>query len=75
MSDAEQFHAEHERAALEKQAAIYRAMTPRQRIGQAMRMNQTMRKLLAAGFRMRNPGWTDAQVSNAVAERILYART
>jgi hypothetical protein len=66
---------DHERAALAHQAAVYRAMTPQQRITQALRMNATMRRLLALGFKSRNPDWTDAQISRAVADRILYART
>lgn len=65
----------HVRAAHAYQAAIYRAMTPQQRMQQALRMNRSMRSLLAAGFRMRNPVWTEAQVARAVADRILYART
>jgi hypothetical protein len=34
--------ADHLRAAHERQVAIYRAMTPQQRLEQAMRMNQSM---------------------------------
>lgn len=66
---------DHLRVAHERQLAIYRAMTPRQRLEQAMRMNQAMRELMAAGFRDRNPTWTEPQVKRAVAERILYACT
>jgi len=55
--------------------AIYRAMTPQERLQQALRMNRTMRELLAAGFRERHPSWTDAQIKRAVAERVLHART
>jgi hypothetical protein len=66
---------EHERAAQAYQAAIYRAMTPQQRIAQALSMNATMRRLLALGFQNRHPDWTDAQIRRAVADRILYART
>ncbi len=65
----------HERAAHAHQAAIYRAMTPQQRIEQALRMNATMRRLLELGFKNRHPDWTDAQIRRAVADRILYART
>jgi len=65
----------HEHAAQAYQAAIYRAMTPQQRIAQALRMNATMRRLLALGFQSRHPEWTEAEVRRAVAERILYART
>ena len=75
MSAYEQLHAEHERVAHEKQVAIYRNMTPQQRLDQAMRMNEEMRELMAAGFRARHPDWTDSQIKKAVAERILYART
>ena len=66
---------DHERAAQAHQAAIYRAMTPQQRMTQALRMNATMRRLLALGFKSRHPDWTDAQINRAVADRILYART
>lgn len=67
--------ADHLRRAHERQVAIYRAMTPQQRLEQAVRMNQSMRELMAAGFRDRNPTWTETEVRRAVAERILYART
>ena len=63
------------RTAHERQVAIYRAITPQQRLEQATRMNQSMRELMAAGFRDRNPTWTEPEVRRAVAERILYART
>lgn len=66
---------EHERAAHAHQAAIFRAMTPQQRIGYALRMNATMRRLLALGFQSRHPDWSEAQICRAVADRILYART
>lgn len=66
---------DHERVALERQAAIYRAMTPQQRIEQALRMNRRMRELMAAGFRQRNPDWTEEKVRRAVADRILHACT
>ncbi len=65
----------HELAARERQVAICRALTPQQRLAQALRMNQTMRSLLAAGFRNRHPTWTEAEVRHAVADRILHART
>jgi hypothetical protein len=48
---------DHLRVAHERQVAIYRAMTPQQRLKQAMRMDHTMRELMAAGFRDRNPTW------------------
>jgi hypothetical protein len=66
---------DHLRAAHEHQVAIYRAMTPQQRLEQALRMNHTMRGLMAAGFRDRHPDWTEAEVRRAVADRILHADT
>ena len=66
---------DHERAAHERQIAIYRAMQPTERLQQALRMNHRMRELLAAGFRSRNPTWTETQVRQATATRILHART
>lgn len=68
-------YVDHEAAAHAHQAAIYRAMTPQQRIEQALRMNATMRRLLALGFRQRHPEWDETQIRRAVADRILHART
>ncbi|MDR1009676.1 MAG: hypothetical protein LBM04_00840 [Opitutaceae bacterium] len=50
-------------------------MTPQARLGQALRMNRSMRELMAAGFRARHPDWSEAQIKKTVAERILHART
>ena len=66
---------EHVRAAQARQLAIIRAMTPTERLQRALQMNRTARELLAVGFRSRHPGWAEAQVKRAVADRILYART
>jgi hypothetical protein len=66
---------DHLRIAHLRQIAIIRAMTPGERLQRALHLNRTMRLLLAAGFRDRHPGWTEAQVNRAVADRILYART
>lgn len=66
---------EYLRSAHEKQIAIYRAMTPERRLQQALRMNRSMRELLAAGFRLRHPDWTESEIHREVAQRILHART
>lgn len=66
---------DHERDAHAHQVAIYRAMSPQQRLQLALRMNRNMRALMAVGFRDRNPTWTDTEVQRAVADRILYAST
>jgi hypothetical protein len=68
-------HTDHERAARVHQMAIYRAMTPQQRLAQALQMNRTMRQLLAAGFRLRHPNATEGEIKRAVANCILHART
>jgi hypothetical protein len=68
-------HTDHERAARVHQMSIYRAMTPQQRLAQALQMNRTMRQLLAAGFRLRHPNATEAEIKRAVADCILHART
>ena len=46
-----------------------------ERLEQALRMNRSMRDLMATGFRDRHPEWTEPRVRQAVAERILHART
>ena len=61
--------------ASEKQRAAIRALTPQQRLEQALRMNRSMRELMAAGIRQRQPEWSEAQIARAVAARILHART
>ena len=66
---------DHIREADERQAAIYRRMTPRERLQLGLRMNAQMRRLMDAGLRAAYPTWTAAQRQRVVAERILYART
>lgn len=68
-------HSDHLSAAYARQVEIYRAMSPSRRLDQALRMNRTMRELLAAGFRERHPTWSARQIRHAVADRILHART
>jgi len=57
------------------QAAIYRAMSPAQRLSQAMRMFRQMQSLMDAGLRAQHPDWSDEHRRRVVAERVLYART
>lgn len=66
---------DHLQAADEYQQSIYRRMDPAQRLRQALRMNAMARQLLAAGFRTRNPSWTEDEIRRAVRDSILYART
>lgn len=58
-----------------RQAAIYRAMTPTQRLEQAVRMNRQMRSLMDAALRAEHPDWTPEQRQKVIADRILHART
>ncbi|MFA5056938.1 MAG: hypothetical protein WC485_02390 [Opitutaceae bacterium] len=66
---------DHVRQADERQTAIYRQMTPTQRLQQAVRMNQRMRLLMDAGLRAQHPEWSAAERKRIIAERILHART
>lgn len=58
-----------------RQAAIYREMTPAQRLAQALDMNRRMRSLMDAALRAEHPDWTEEQRSRLIAQRILHART
>lgn len=58
-----------------RQDAIYRAMTPAQRLEQALRMNRQMRSLMDAALRAEHPDWTPEQRQGVIARRILHART
>jgi hypothetical protein len=59
----------------ERQAAIYRAMTPAERLRQALRLSDQMRSLMDAALRAEHPDWSAQRRRRAVAERILHART
>jgi len=58
-----------------RQAAIYRAMSPAERLEQAVRMFRQMRSLMDAALCAEHPSWTPEQRRRVIAERILYART
>jgi hypothetical protein len=58
-----------------RQAAIYRAMQPTQRLSQAQRMFRQMQSLMDAGLRAEHPEWTAEQRRRAIADRVLHART
>lgn len=52
-------------------AESLRAMPGYKRLEIVFEMNETMRQLLAAGFKSRHPNWTEEQVQQSVAERML----
>ena len=50
-------------------------MAPEQRLAQAVRMHQTMRRLMDAGLQVQQPDWTAEQRRREIARRVLLART
>ena len=51
-------------------AAMFRAMTPAQRVAATAHAHRTARMLVAAGVRHRHPDWTDEQVACEVLRRM-----
>ena len=64
-----------EQIAHQRQIDILRSLSPERRLQEGLRMNRAVRELLAVGFRSRHPQWTEQRILEAVAERILHART
>lgn len=58
-----------------EQIAIYRAMTPAERLRQSYALNWTARRLRAAHERALHPEWTDEQVEAHVRRVFLRAST
>ncbi len=58
-----------------EQIAIYRAMTPAERLAQADALNRMARDLRAAHERAQHPDWTDEQVAAHVRRVFLRAAT
>jgi len=59
----------------ERQAAIYRAMDPVERLRQAMRLRAQMLSLMDAALRAQHPDWSAAERQHVIAERVRNART
>ena len=57
------------------QAAIYRRMAPERRLVQAVRMHQTMRKLMDSGLQVQHPEMSPQQRQKEIARRVLHAQT
>jgi hypothetical protein len=51
-------------------AAMFRAMTPAQRVAATAQAHRTARALVAAGVRHQHPDWTDEQIAREVARRM-----
>lgn len=60
-------------AARAAQTARYRAMTPSERLQEAIRMYWDARELRAAYLRQRHPDWSEEAVQAAVREAFMYA--
>jgi hypothetical protein len=58
----------------QRQTAIYRRMTPQQRLTQAMRLWGQARRLVEAGVRIRHPEAAEAEVRRHVARLFLHGR-
>jgi hypothetical protein len=58
-----------------EQIAIYRKMTPEQRLKVAERLYWSARNWKTAGVRMMHPDWTDEHVNSEVTRIFLNARS
>ena len=58
-----------------EQKRIYKSMTPDERFALANRLYWFARRTREAWLRSIHPDWTDEQISHAVREIFLYART
>ena len=54
-------------------AKCLREKTFAERLEMVFNANRTMRLLIAGGVRTRNPDWSDEQIQQEVARRILHA--
>lgn len=58
-----------------EQERILKAMTPAQKLGIALDLYDSARKLKAAGLRSQHPDWPENRIQDKVREIFLYART
>ena len=62
-------------AALEKQIALYRAMTREQRVGIALRLHEMACEMARLGIRRQHPNASPAEVEELLRQRLELART
>lgn len=55
----------------EAQARVLRDKTPAQRVAMVGQCNRTMRLLIKARLQARHPDWTEDQLADGVARRLL----
>ncbi|MFV0338944.1 MAG: hypothetical protein ACK5LK_11970 [Chthoniobacterales bacterium] len=58
-----------------EQIAIWKKMTPEQKVDVFSRLMHNVRSLKYAGVKYEHPDWSDEQVNKEVARYFLYART
>jgi len=58
-----------------RRAEIYREMSPARKREELNRLQNTARKLKAAGVRAMRPDWSEQEIQKAVREIFLYAVT
>ena len=58
----------------QRQAAIYRRMTPQERLAQATRLWRQARRLAEAAVKARHPTATEAEARRLVARLFLHGR-
>ena len=58
-----------------RQIEIYRRMSPARRLEVGMGLNRAAREIRSAALRVQHPEWNEEQVSGAVREAFLYARS
>lgn len=57
--------------AAEVQAAVFRRMSPSERLALASKLSEEVRQLALGGLRARHPGWDDQRLHDALLELIL----
>jgi Rv0078B-related antitoxin len=54
---------------------VLQSKTPEERLHMAFELNRTARKFMAAGLRSQHPEWTEEQVQQEIARRIMNGAT
>ena len=52
------------------QQAVWRRMSPSERVDLAVAMSEDVREIASAGIRLRHPDWSDDRVRRALLERL-----
>ncbi len=71
-SIADEVRAFEENCISPEMAAIYRQMTPTERLQIGFGMWRAARKLVAAGVRQQHPDWSEEEMSREIARRLSH---